>query len=307
MRFKGRVYIGSHGQLRAQLLQNLHDSPQGGHSRVQATYYRVRLYFFWPKLMNDVKIYIQQCDTCQRNKDEHVPYPGLLQLIPVPKKIWEVITMNFIESLPLSQGYDCIMVIIDKFTKYAHYIPLFHPFTALGVAKLYLENVFKLHGAPTTIISDRDKIFTSNVWQELMKLIGSNIHMNTAYHPESDGQTERLNQCLEQYLRCMCFLKPKTWYKWISLAAWWYNTSHHTAIGMTLFQALYGYIPPGFIWDASSLAKVSTVEELLKEREYLSRMLVEQLENAQNRMKYYADRKMSEREFQVGDEVYLKL
>ena len=85
------------------------------------------------------------------------------------------------------------MVIIDKFTKYAHYIPLSHPFTALGVAKLYLENVFKLHGAPTTIISDRDKIFTSNVWQELMKLLGSNVHMSTAYHPETDGQTERLN------------------------------------------------------------------------------------------------------------------
>ena len=199
------------------------------------------------------------------------------------------------------------MVIIDKFTKYAHYIPLSHPFTAFGVAKLYLENVFKLHGAPTTIILDRDKIFTSNVWQELMKLLGSNIHMSTAYHPESDGQTERLNQCLEQYLRCMCFLKPKTWFQWISLAEWWYNTSYHSAIGMTPFQALYGYIPPGFIWDASSLAKVSTVEDLLKEREQLSRMLVNQLEKAQHRMKYYADKKRSEREFQVGDEVYLKL
>ena len=102
LRFKGRVYIGNRGQLRAQLLQNLHDSPQIGHSGVQTTYYRVRLYFFWPKLMEDVKGYIQQCDTCQRNKDEHVPYPGLLQPIPIPQKVWEVITMDFIERLPMS-------------------------------------------------------------------------------------------------------------------------------------------------------------------------------------------------------------
>ena len=97
--------------------------------------------------MEDVKQYIQQCDTCQRNKDEHVPYPGLLQSGPISQKVWEVITMDFIEEFPMSQGYDCIMVIIDKFTKYAHYIPMSHLFTALGVAKLYLENVFKLHGA----------------------------------------------------------------------------------------------------------------------------------------------------------------
>ena len=152
------------------------------------------------------------------------------------------------------------MVIIDKFTKYAHFLSLSHPFSALDVAKLYLNQVFKLHGAPKTIISDRDKVFTSNVWQELMKLLGTSVQLSTAYHPESDGQSERLNQCLEQYLRCMCFMKPKSWIIWLPLAEWWYNTSLHSAVGMTPFQAIYGYKPPGFAWDASSLAKVFTME-----------------------------------------------
>ena len=255
--------------------------------------------------MKDVQEYISQCDNCQRNKSEHVPYPGLLQPVPIPSQTWEMITMDFVEGLPQSQRFNCILVIIDKFTKYAHFLSLSHPFTALEV--LYLSQVFKLHGAPKSIISDRDKVFTGNVWQELMKLLGTGVQLSTAYHPESDGQSERLNQCLEQYLRCMCFMKPKSWILWLLLAEWWYNTSHHSALGMTPFQALYGYKPPGFAWDASSLAKVPTVEQLLKEREQLSRLLTDQLEKAQQRMKYYADKKRIEREFQIGDEVYLKL
>ena len=143
--------------------------------------------------MKDVQEYISQCDNCQRNKSEHVPYPGLLQPIPIPSHTWEVITMDFVEGLPKSQRFNCILVIIDKFTKYAYFLSLSHPFTALEVAKLYLSQVFKLHGAPKSIISDRDKVFTSNVWQELMKLLGTSVQLSTAYHLESDGQSERLN------------------------------------------------------------------------------------------------------------------
>ena len=118
-------------------------------------------------MMKDVQEYISQCDNCQRNKSEHVPYPGLLQPIPISSHTWEVITMDFVEGLPKSQRFNCILVIIDKFTKYAHFLSLSHPFTALEVAKLYLSQVFKLHGAPKSIISDRDKVFTGNVWQNL--------------------------------------------------------------------------------------------------------------------------------------------
>ena len=104
--------------------------------------------------MKDVQEYISQCDNCQMNKSEHVPYPGLLQQVPIPSQTWEVITMDFVEGLPQSQRFNCILVIIDKFTKYAHFLSLSHPFTTLEVAKLYLSQVFKLHGAPKLIISD---------------------------------------------------------------------------------------------------------------------------------------------------------
>ena len=307
LRFKGRIYIGTKGLLRQHLLKLLHDSPQGGHSGIQATYYRMRLYFYWPSMLKQVQEFIQQCDVCQRNKAEHFPYPGLLQPIPIPKQAWELITMDFIEGLPLSNKANCILVIIDKFTKYAHFLPFSHPYTAVDIAKVYLNQVYKLHGASKSIISDRDKVFTGLVCLELMKLLGTTVQLSTAYHSETDGQSKRLNQCVEQYLRCMCFLKPKSWVNWLSLGEWWYNTSYHTAIGMTPFQAMYGYSPPGFSWDASSKAHVATVQALLKDREQLSRLMIDQLQKAQQRMKHYADRDRVDRQFQVGDEVYLKL
>jgi transposase InsO family protein len=109
--------------------------------------------------------------------------------------------MHFISGLPVSHKYNCIMVVVDKFSKYAHFLPLAHPFTALTIAKLYLNEVFKLHGLPSSIISDRDPIFTSKLWQELFKLAGTQLCMSSAYHSQSDGQTKRVNQCLEAYLR----------------------------------------------------------------------------------------------------------
>ncbi|KAE8690574.1 hypothetical protein F3Y22_tig00110894pilonHSYRG00006 [Hibiscus syriacus] len=145
--------------------------------------------------------HIKQCDICQRTKVEHIPKPGLLQPISVPNNAWEVITMDFIEELPPSTKYKCILVVIDKFTKYAHFLPLSHPYTVVEVAKVYLDQVYKLHGPPKVAISDRDKSFTSLFWQELLKQLGTTTYFSTAYHPETDGQSERLNQCLEQYLR----------------------------------------------------------------------------------------------------------
>ncbi|GMJ12468.1 hypothetical protein HRI_004916000 [Hibiscus trionum] len=138
-----------------------------------------------------------------------------------------------------------------------------------------------------------------------MKQLGTSTHFSTAYHPEMDGQTERLNQCLEQYLRSLYFLKPKGWAKLLPQAEWWYNTSFHYAIGMTPFKAMYGYPPQEMSWEGSLV--VHSVQELLQDREHTSKLLQEQLLKAQERMKFYADRNRTEREFQIGDWVYLKL
>lgn len=147
-------------------------------------------------------------DVCQRCKVESLPYPGLLQPLQIPSQAWESVSIDFIEQLPKSEGKDTVLVVVDRFTKFAHFIALSHPFTAEKVAKLFLENVFKLHGMPTSIISDRDKIFTSLFWQHLFQAMGTKSHLSSAYYPQSDGQTERLNRCLENYLRCMTFHQP---------------------------------------------------------------------------------------------------
>ena len=121
---------------------------------------------------------------------EHIKPPGLLQPLTIPTQPWAVVSLDFIEGLPHSNRFNAILVVVDKLTKYGHFLPLSHPFTALQVAQLYLANIYKLHGLPTIIISDRDRIFTSNMWQELFKLTDTQLAMSFAYHPQMDGQTE---------------------------------------------------------------------------------------------------------------------
>jgi len=169
-------------------------------------------------MKTSVKEFVNACVTYQQAKAERVPYPGLLQPLPVPDQAWKVITMDFIEGLPTSSNSNCILVVVDKFSKYSHFIKLKHPFSALQVAHLFMEHVYKLHGMPTAIVSDRDKIFTSLMWKELFKLAGTELAMSSAYHPQSDGQTERVNQCIEGYLRCFIHSCPGTWAQWLHLA-----------------------------------------------------------------------------------------
>lgn len=152
--------------------------------------------------------------------------------------------MDFVEGLPSSGHRNAILVVVDRLTKYDHFLALKHPFTAQDVADLFLTEIYWRHGLPNTIVSDRDSVFTSQFWQRLFKSMGVKLHMSTSYHPQTDGQTERLNRCLESYLRAMVFSKPKQWVQWLPLVEWWYNTNHHSSLKTTRFQALYGFAPP---------------------------------------------------------------
>lgn len=144
--------------------------------------------------------FVTTCSIYQQAKVEHTKKPRLLQPLPVPKRAWSVVCMDFIEGLSRSGKYDITLMVIDKFTKYAHFIPLAHPFTALQVASAFLDMVYKLQGLPKVIVSDRDCIFTSAFWQHIFKATDTKLHMSSAYHPQTDGQSEKLNQCLETYL-----------------------------------------------------------------------------------------------------------
>jgi len=126
----------------------------------------------------------------------------------IPEGAWQDLSIDFIEGLPKSEGYTMILVVVDRFTKYAHLIPIKHPYTAHTIAQSVFDNVVKLHGMPKTIISDRDKVFTSIFWKELFQLLGTQLMFSSAYHPQTDGQTERVNQCLEMYLRCVTYEAP---------------------------------------------------------------------------------------------------
>lgn len=130
-----------------------------------------------------VKQFVKECDICQRYKPELVAYPGLIQPLPIPTRVWSDISMDFIESLPKSHGKTVTFVVVDRLSKYAHFMAMHHPFTASDVAKIFLDNIYRLHGLPTTIVSDRDKVFLSHFWKSLFKKLKVMLHMSTAYHP----------------------------------------------------------------------------------------------------------------------------
>jgi transposase InsO family protein len=207
-----------------------------------------------------------------------------------------VVTLDFVEGLPHSAGFNSMLVVVDKLTKYAHFLPLAHPYTAAQVAQTYFDNVFKLHSMPAALVSDRDRVFTSHFWQALFRLSKTNMRMSTTYHPQTDGKTERVNQCLETYLRCFISSCPTKWSKWLPLAEFWYNTSYHTAIKTTPFQALYGHAPR-YLGITADSVPVKDLREWLQERQLMTAVLRQHLHRANNRMKHFADGKRSDRSF----------
>lgn len=168
-----------------------------------------------------------------------------------------------------------------------------------------MNNVFKLHGLPAAMISDCDRIFTSNIWQTLFKLVGTDLLMSTAYHPQTDGQTECVNQCLENYLRCFVHACPSKWFQWLALAEYWCNTSYYS--GNTPFVVLYGHEPRHFGISESDVCTQPELHSWLDERSVMQQLVRQHLQRAQKQMKQQADKQRSEHQFEVGDSVYLKL
>lgn len=255
----------------------LHASPIGGHSGIEVTYQRIKKIFYWPQMRKSIQKFVTSCSICQQAKSERIPYPGLLQPLAVPKQTWHTVTMDFIEGLPNSATYNCILVVVDKFSKYSHFIKLSHPFSAFKVARLFMDHIYKLHGMPAVIVSDRDKVFTSLLWQELFKLSRTELRMSSAYHPQSDGQTERVNQCVEAFLRCFIQACPSKWADWLTLAEFWYNTNFHSALNKSPFEVLYGYEPRHFGIEGVESCAVSDLKTWLKERHRMTELLTQQL------------------------------
>ncbi|CAH9105349.1 unnamed protein product [Cuscuta europaea] len=305
--YKGRLILpkGSHRILI--ILKEYHDSAIGGHSGYFRTMKRISNLFFWVGMRTDIKDYIQGCDTCQRNKYQVLKPAGLLQPLPIPEQVWTDVSMDFIGGLPKSQGKDTILVVVDRLTKFSHFIPLAHPYNAKGVAEIFIQEVVRIHGFPKSIVSDRDSLFLSSFWSELFRLAGTKLKYSTAYHPQSDGQTEVVNRCLETYLRCLSGKKPRQWVKWLPWAEYWFNTNYHSSLKSTPYQALFGQSPPAIIRGDVSITSVDEVTKMTAERNEMLTELKENLARAQNLMKQQADKHRREEELEVGDQVFLKI
>lgn len=191
-----------------------------------------------------MKDYVKSCSVCQRNKTEHLHPVGLLQPLAVPSAVWEDISMDFIEGLPRVRGKSVILTVVDRFSKYAHFIALGHPYTALSVAKAFYDDIVRLHGISCSIVSDRDLVFTSTFWKELFRFTNTKLNMSTAFHPQTDGQSEVVNRIITMYLRCLSGDRPKNWLQWLPWAEFCYNSSYQTSLRETPFKVVYGRDPP---------------------------------------------------------------
>jgi hypothetical protein len=188
--------------------------------------------------------------------------------------------MDFVDGLPQSSSVNCILVAVDRFTKYNHFLPMRHPYTTQFVAKLLLNQVYELHGLPLLIVTDHDRIFSSQFWSTQFELASVQLSMGSAYHPQSVGQTEHVNQCMVTFLRCFVTACPKKWLHWLPLAEFWYNTSHHSSIGRSPFEALYAHSPNHVGVSPDDVTPVLSLNEWLQERQLMTALMKQHLNHA---------------------------
>lgn len=305
-----RLYIPADAALRTRLLHECHDAPTAGHLGKDKTLEQVKRRFYWPRMDTDVLQYVRTCDACQRNKSSQQATPGLLQPLPIPDYPWQQVTMDLITQLPKSlRGNDAIAVFVDKLTKMVHIAATKTTVTAPQLAEIFWTNVVRYHGLPSSIISDRDPRFAGNFWRALWKCLGTQLAMSTAFHPQSDGQTERANRTLEEMLRpyVRSFLQ-KDWDEHLVAAEFAINAAKHASTGFTPFYLNGGREVSAPLDLAIEEARTTRQPDAAARIQQLHRDLEtakEHLLKAQLRQAHYADKHRREVRFQVGDEVLL--
>uniref|UniRef100_A0A8C5MZR0 Gypsy retrotransposon integrase-like protein 1 n=1 Tax=Leptobrachium leishanense TaxID=445787 RepID=A0A8C5MZR0_9ANUR len=292
-------------EARLQVLQHAHDIPASGHGGIKKTINTVQRYFWWPSVKKDVAAFVLSCPVCARNKQPRARPAGLLQPLALPLHPWKDLSMDFIVDLPPSRQHTTIFVVVDRCTKMAHFIPTIGLPTAARTATLFIREIFRLHGIPHSIVSDRGSQFTSRFWSQMCRSLKITRYLSSAFHPQSNGQTERTNQTLEQYLRCYTTHLQDDWLDILPLAEFAYNNQVHSSTRLSPFYANYGY-HPDILPDIPLNTPVPEVSNRLRPLRLQLRSLRQQLQLAQDNQKKYADRnRRPAPQYTPGDKVLL--
>ncbi|KAJ9552748.1 hypothetical protein OSB04_016793 [Centaurea solstitialis] len=306
--FQGRIWVPRIGGNRELLLDEAHKSKYSIHPGSTKMYRDLKMSYWWPVMKLDVASYVEKCVTCLQVKAEHQKPYGSLQPLEIPEWKSEHITMDFVTKLPKTlRGHDTIWVIVDRLTKSAHFLEMRETLPMDKLAKLYINEVVRRHGVPLSIVSDRDSRFTSRFWDGLQEGLGTKLKLSTAYHPQTDGQSERTIQTLEDMLRSCVIDFGGNWDTHLPLVEFAYNNSYHSSIGMAPFEALYGRKcrTPTCWLEAGE--KQFAGPEVIQETADKVKGIRERLKAAQDRQKSYADKKRRPVDFQVGERVMLKV
>ncbi|GJY94080.1 reverse transcriptase domain-containing protein [Tanacetum coccineum] len=303
-----RIWVPLKGEVRTLIMDEAHKSKYSVHPGADKMYYDLRDRYWWPGMKKDIAEYVSKCLTCLKVKAEHQRPSGLLQQPEIPVWKWEGIAMDFVTKLPrTSSGHDTIWVIVDRLTKSAHFLPMREDYKMERLARLYLNEIVARHGVPISIISDCDSRFTSRFWHSMQEALGMRLDMSTAYHPQTDGQSERTIQTLEDMLRACVLDFGGSWDVHLSLVEFSYNNSYHSSVRCAPFEALYGRKCCSPIMWAEVGEGQLIGHELVQETTEKISQIKDRLKAARDRQKSYADRRRKPLEFSVGDYVLLKV
>jgi len=300
--YQGKIWIPNDEGIQTALIAKHHKPPPAGYGGTAKTTKLIGRRYYWPKIREDIKRFIKNYDTCQRTKVvRHAPY-GLLQPNEAPDRPWKSIAIDFITDLPKSEGYDTILVVIDRLTKRDHFIPYSKDLDAQQFTHLFMKEIVRLHGIPHDIITDRGTLFTSDLWKETTGKLGIQRRLSTAFHPQTDRQTERTNAILEQYLRAYINYQQDDWSDYLLLAEFAYNNGYQETIKNTPFFANYGIHPEYEMIGHLIQGKQTKRGEMTQLHESLRNEMVA----AQLRQKEYHDlHRKPDPNLQSGDMVWL--
>jgi hypothetical protein len=306
--FGQRLVIPQDRDLKKKILDEAHLSKftiQPGSTKM---YWDLTENFWWSKMKGEIAEYVSGCDTCQGIKASHLKTAGQMQPLSIPAWKWDDISMDFIVGLPLTpRKHDSIWVIVDRLTKTAHFIHVHTTYSAEHYAEIYVDLIVRLHGVPKTILSDRGTQFVACFWAQVHESLGTKLIHSSSYHPQTNDQTERVNQIVEDMLRACIIHFDKAWDKCLALAEFAYNNSYQASLKMAPFEALYGRrCRTPLNW--SQVGERTLFDpKLVQEAEEKVGVIRENLRAAQMRQKSYHDKAKAPREFEVGNYVYLKV